>query len=166
MNSGASLEKRFLDSLNTQQKGYLWTYHRLLTSPQVATEEKEAEQLCEIWKAAETDDLLRHWLELIDYFYTNVSSHDDVVDENRRAFASEYIELLCLEKAEKQDDTRVNKIKEIDAAVLLCPDGSGFVIVDRTELSNNAYALCSHCNEPLWKHQKPSLFNNGIPPEF
>jgi hypothetical protein len=158
------LNTQFTD-LEIQQRGLLIEYYRLITRS-LAEPEEEIDHLAKIWSTAENDPVLCRWLCLIDYFYTNVPFSYELEDDDRRAYLSEYIELLVDEQQDNATAHLPNRSDEEAICVgsqqgyytLICPDGSGYVLrsieemnsIDSTEWKNSR---CDRCEEKLVDHR-------------
>lgn len=160
-----TLDGQFLDELTNEQKGVLWNYFNILNTP-IAIDD-EVEQVTEIWEKAESDPTLCKWLELIDYFCTNVEELDEQLENDQRAYYSEHLPLLVrqqLNPGSKLDDP-IFIPEKVDFCVFMCPNNSGYVripVTSNVTLAELDEKVCQLCNRRLGDHQisnaeKPNL---------
>jgi len=72
-------------------------YYSLITAVDKPPNE-EAERIAQVWECAEDDPIICKWLEFIDYFYTDVSMNDEVLSDDKRAYISEYLDSILVNK--------------------------------------------------------------------
>jgi hypothetical protein len=166
--NNSTLDEQFLDRLTNEQKGVLWHYYRLLNTPSTSIDD-EVKQIEQIWGKAESDPTLYKWLELIDYFYTNVSELESELEsefnDNRRSQYSEHLDSLLEQKLNpniKENNQPSTSSKKGEFVAFLCPDNSGLVQLPITEsiavtLAAFSEKLCNRCHEKLGDHKVISV---------
>lgn len=158
-------QAQFID-LEPKQRGLLWEYYHLTTSALSTSEEEEFDRLARIWELAENDPVLSKWLSLIDFLYTDVPFAYETDDDDRRAYLSEYLELLADEQPEKNKVDLPERFDEDAMCVgsregyctLICPDGSGYILRPSKEMNSmNADERenwsCDRCKKNLTEHR-------------
>jgi hypothetical protein len=118
-----TLDQQFLAHLSSEQKGQVWSYYLLMTSPDMDPDQ-QIDQISQIWHQAENDQQLLEWLEFIDYFYTDVDE-EELPTASKRAYLSEYLtEKVGLPPKDSETDGPI---------FLKCPRGKGYVVVLKDE---------------------------------
>ncbi len=154
-----TLNGQFLEHLTDEQKGLLWQYYRLLKTPSTSIDD-EVEQIAQIWSKAEEDTVLCKWLELIDYFYTDISKTDEEADNNQRAYLSEHLERLLEERTNPIPTGKESGFIQAGEEfwVFVCPNHSGYVripIQGKASMTIEALSqkVCGQCKTKLSEHQ-------------
>jgi len=156
--SSRTLNEKFIGNLRTQQRDLIWEYYSLIRAVDKPPIE-EAERIAQVWECAEDDPIICKWLELIDYFYTDVSMNDEVLSDDERAYISEYLDaMLDTKREEVVKDTDAHQHKAGCVVFLECPDSTGTIsiVVDGCFLNSaegNA-KICGSCGIELSKHRK------------
>lgn len=157
-----TLDEQFLQNLSQEQKGRIWDYYRVITNPDIAPN-MVVERIASIWNEAAQDPKLLSWLELVDYFYTDVDE-SECFNENERAYLSEYLAPKAglptnLEELDERSREGQNSTPRSHLFLLECPDESGYIFFSEEEIESlerkNALETrrCSQCHRTLSEHR-------------
>jgi hypothetical protein len=153
------LHRKFSEELNSQQKGVLREYHRLLSTPStLASMDEEIRQIEQIWEKAKDDPVLRKGLELIDHFCTNAPEFSSPEDNNKRAYYSEHLDTLLEQKtnADRKQRTTDSNPERDDFYVFNCPDYFDqfeLLLTNEKRLPEVKEQRCSRCKKKLSDHK-------------
>jgi hypothetical protein len=156
--SSRTLNEQFIGNLRTQQRDLIWEYYSLIVAVDKPPNE-EAEKIAQIWECAEDDQIICKWLELIDYFYTDVSMNDEALSDDERAYISEYLDAMLDTKDQNEKGNTVTHQHQADCVVFLeCPDGTETIsVVVNGCFLNSAEGnceICGSCGIELSKHKQ------------
>lgn len=161
-------DTQYLEDLTGQQQDLLLEYYDLIKTTSFSVD-CEAERVARIWNYAYKDPILCKWLELIDYFYSDIPDEGNKVENDRRAYLSEYLSTLASQTQTEEENSGIENASlfaitsdqvgspEVEV-VFLCPAGYGYVIKsvdpDNLEAMQELGEIpCDKCNKKLKEHQ-------------
>lgn len=160
-----TLGEQFLQNLSKEQKGKIQNYYQAITNPDLDPD-IVVSCISKIWEEAAQDSQLLSWLELVDYFYTDVEE-SECLGEDKRAYLSEYIAprfgfAVAIgdlpHKSEIAQKPSYTAIKE-RLLLLECPDELGYILFSGDEIealqSQDAFKTrrCGQCHRKLSEHR-------------
>lgn len=164
-----TLDEQFLQYLSQEQKAKIWEYYRVITNRELAPD-TVINRITEIWDYAAQDPQLLTWLELVDYFYTQVDE-SECLTPDQRAYLSEYLApkvglTTIIEAADEGDfsDTTSEAVSEGCFVLLECPHSRGYTFVPADELQDPIWMerRCNQCHHKFKEHRS---FHKGNLPD-
>jgi hypothetical protein len=108
----STLSKEQLSSLSQEQQQVISDYYHLVAN--ALSTPPDADDVIRAWEIAGTDLEIRTWLECIDFFCM-ASDGNDQFNEDTRAYLSEYIVPIALQK--HPQDSEMSKILETKSSL-------------------------------------------------
>jgi hypothetical protein len=101
--NNSTLSKEQLLSLNEDQKKVISNYYHLVSNSRSSP--PPIEEVIRIWQLAEDDPKICMWLEFIDFFCIASPEDIPILSEDVRAYLSEHILILALQKHPQDSET-------------------------------------------------------------
>jgi hypothetical protein len=117
----------------------------------------DVDKAIHFWEIADANPEVATWLEFIDFFFIPSPDKETLFNEDCRAYLSEHILLLALQK--HPEAPKLDQLLDTWSTLILrCPDESGSftlpqAIMESNDWRNFMQEKCSRCDRPFFEHE-------------